>query len=99
MAGAASVAAGVVLPSWLAITLVLAGVIVTVGVGVAWLRHHGLDRRVGFLEQERREERERGRRSEEMLQSVISGMQTQNADLKNVKELLHTIIKGHMDNG
>lgn len=99
MTNAASVAAGVILPSWLAIALILLGAIVTVGVVIAWLRHHGLDRRVDALERNRREDQERSQRLEQMMQSVISGQQSQNGDIKNVKELLHTIIKGHMENG
>ncbi|MBF0858813.1 hypothetical protein HKD24_06245 [Gluconobacter sp. LMG 31484] len=99
MTNAASVAAGVILPSWLAIVLFLLGAIVTFGVVIAWLRHHGLDRRVDALERNRRDDQERSQRLEQMMQSVISGQQSQNGDIKNVKELLHTIIKGHMENG
>ena len=99
MPNAASVAAGVILPSWLAIVLFLLGAIVTVGVVIAWLRHHGLDRRVDALERNRREDQERSQRLEQMMQSVISGQQSQNGDIKNVKELLHTIVQGHMANG
>ena len=99
MTNAASVAAGVILPSWLAIVLFLLGAIVTVGVVIAWLRHHGLDRRVDALERNRREDQERSQRLEQMMQSVISGQQSQNGDIKNVKELLHTIVQGHMANG
>ncbi|KXV50548.1 hypothetical protein AD945_01850 [Gluconobacter albidus] len=99
MTNAASVAAGVILPSWLAIVLFLLGAIVTVGVVIAWLRHHGLDRRVDALERNRREDQERSQRLEQMMQSVISGQQSQNGDIKNVKEMLHTIVQGHMRNG
>ena len=99
MTNAASVAAGVILPSWLAIVLFLLGAIVTVGVVIAWLRHHGLDRRVDALERNHRAGQERDRRWEQMLPTVISGTQSPNADIQTVNELLHTIIKGHMSHG
>lgn len=99
MTNAASVAAGVILPSWLAIALFLLGAIVTVGVVIAWLRHHGLDRRVDALERNRREDQERSQRLEQMMQSVISGQQLVTHDMRSLRDLVHTMVKGHMDNG
>ena len=99
MPDAAPVAAGVILPSWLAIALFFIGAIIVIVVVIAWLRHHSLDKRVDVLERNHRDGQERDRRWEQMLQTVISGTQSQNADIQNVKELLHTIIKGHMSNG
>ncbi|MFT9448413.1 hypothetical protein [Gluconobacter japonicus] len=99
MGSAAPVAAGVILPSWLAIVLILVWAIVMVGVVIMWLRHHGHDRRIDVLERKDRADEARQLRMEQMVQTVVSGQQATNADLQNVKELLHTIIKGHMGNG
>lgn len=92
MQSAVPVAAGVIIPAAWACILLFAWLLVMGAVAIAWLRHGSMERRLRLLEENHRADRERDRRLELMLETVM-------ADMRNVKEVVHTIVKGHMGNG
>jgi len=89
MQSAVPVAAGVIIPAPWAYVLLFAWLLVMGAVAIAWLRHGSMDRRVKALEDNHRADRERDRRWELMLETLT-------ADTRNVKEMVLTIVRGHM---
>ncbi|MBR0559514.1 hypothetical protein [Neokomagataea anthophila] len=81
--------ASVVVPLPLAIVLVLACAIVTAVVAIVWLRHMGHGKRLSALEAAQAAAAARDAHFDHKLSSIQT-------DVKNMTELLHVIIKGHM---
>lgn len=83
--GTTTLAAGVVVPTSLAVAFMLLGLLMVVGTVVFLILHLGIRQRIDALEQRD--------------QQIMDMLREQRTDMKHATELLHIVVKGHISNG